>query len=260
MKVATYQFDIRFGDKEFNLKKIDHSLENVNADLIVLPEFFTTGILFSGKEQILKQAELIPGDYTCNKLIEIASKHRCHLIGSIIEIDNGSLYNTAVVIGPDGYIGKQRKIHLPNYEKQFFAHGDELNVFNIKDTKVGVITCFDCWFPEASRILASKGAQIICHSANIISASTYDIVKVRAMENVVFFISSNRIGSESNQEQAWSFRGESRIIDPKGNILAMSKEEEELLVTEIDSTIAIEKKTEDCNDLLNQAQMYQIVK
>lgn len=123
MKIGYYQFNVEFGAKEVNLAKLEKALQGVSVDLLVLPELFTTGILFSNKEQMSPQAEPVPNGYTCNLLIRIAQDNNCHIIGSILESEHGNYYNTAVVVGPQGYIGKHRKVHLPDIEKRLFSRG-----------------------------------------------------------------------------------------------------------------------------------------
>lgn len=256
MKVGVYQFDMVFCDKEQNVKQIEHALHGKDVDIVVLPELFSTGIMFSSKEEAIAQAELIPSGPTCQRFIQISAQNQCHLIGSIIEQDGERYYNTAVVIGPDGYIGKQRKIHLPDMEKEWFSRGEDWNVFDINGVKVGVMICFDCWFPEASRMLAAQGAQIICHSANIESPLTLDIVRIRAVENAAFLICANRIGQESNRDATCHFRGESRIIAPTGQILSQAGAEEEFMIVEIDPGLGEKKQYPECRDLLGEVRIY----
>jgi predicted amidohydrolase len=188
--------------------------------------------------------------------MRIAKKNNCHIIGSIVESEHGNYYNTAVVVGPQGYIGKHRKIHLPDDEKRLFSRGENLEVFDINGVQVGVIVCFECWFPEASRTLATKGAQIIVHTANIMSESTFDVVRVRAMENGVYLVCANRIGSESNDETSYNFRGESRIIDRQGNLLTVSGVMEDLQVVEILPEHAKQLQLPDCRDMRDEIRFY----
>jgi predicted amidohydrolase len=256
MKIGYYQFDVKFGDKEYNLAKLEKALQGITVDLLVLPELFTTGILFSDQEEVAAQAEPIPNGYTCNQLVRISMNNNCHIIGSILEAEDGQYYNTAVLVGPNGYIGKRRKIHLPDDEKRLFSQGENLEIFDINGVQVGVIICFECWLPEASRTLAAKGAQIIVHTANIMSESTLDVVKVRAMENGIYWVCANRIGSESNDEMTYRFRGESRIIDRQGNLLKTSGRTEDAQVVEIfperDRTLQLPN----CRDLRAEIQFY----
>lgn len=256
MKIGYNQCDVKYGDKT-NLSMLEKSLIGKEVDILVLPELFTTGILFSEKEKVFDLAEPVPDGYTCRRLISMASKYNCYLVGSIIELENGIIYNSAVVIGPEGFVGKQRKIHLTDYEKKYFESGSGFDIFNIKGVKVGIIICFDCWFPEATRILSSKGVQIILHTANIENSLSMEMARIRAIESVSFLVTSNRIGFESSGPLKSNFRGESRIVDVKGNLLSLAGKGEEFNVVEIDPDKAIEKKYDDCADLFSQVRLYQ---
>lgn len=255
MKIGYYQFDVKHKDKLANLEKVAGALSGIAADLIILPELFTTGILFDTAEEIKELAESVPNGPTCQRLIQIAHENNLYIAGSILEENAGFIYNTAVVVGPSGYIGKQRKVHLPDCEKPFFTSGTEHQIFDINGVKVGLMICFDCWFPEMARSLTKKGAQIICHTANIESQNTLDVVRVRAMENGVYLVCSNRLGTESNQEQTYNFCGKSRVMDSKGNILAESSNGvEEVRVVEINPESGLELS--DCRDMAAELSIY----
>lgn len=128
---------------------ISLKLENINNSinspiyLIVLPELFSTGYYFDTYNQLMEIAEEIPDGYTTKRLIEIAKSKNCNLVGAIVEKANDSLYISAIIVGPKGYIGKQRKRHLTDYESNFFPTGNESEVFDINGCKIGVIICFE---------------------------------------------------------------------------------------------------------------------
>ena len=123
MKVGLYQYDVKFGKKSFNLNKVTDTLLKHNFDLMVLPELFTTGYLFSSKEELISYAEPVPNGETTTALIEVANQKQAYIIGGIAEICGDQLYNTAVIVGPNGYIGKHRKIHLTKFEIPLFDRG-----------------------------------------------------------------------------------------------------------------------------------------
>jgi predicted amidohydrolase len=255
---GTLQMDIIPKQKEANLNFIDSTLAQTSqrVDLLVLPEFFTTGIFFTTKEEFAALAEPIPHGPTCHRLADIARRHQTTLVGSIIEQDGDRLYNTAIVVNPSGYMGKQRKRHLPDYEKQFFDSGDEIHLFEVNGVRLGILICFECWVPEACRALAAMGAQMICHTANIMSSATYEALRVRAIENATPIICANRIGSETQRGTTWSFRGESRIIDADGQVLSQLDNGPGLHVISLDPTRFHHKGNEDCSNLMDEMRKY----
>jgi predicted amidohydrolase len=171
------------------------------------------------------------------------------------EAVGNKLYNTAVVVGPEGLIGKHRKMHPSKFET-IFEHGCGLDVFDIEGVKIGVTICFDIWIPEAARVLALKGAQVICSPCNFGGPWTLDIARTRAMENKVYSILANRIGQEPMGEDIAHFRGESRIIDYMGDILAQAGDEECVKVVDIEPEEVIKKDTIMSSDLFNELQNY----
>ncbi|MFC2134174.1 nitrilase-related carbon-nitrogen hydrolase [Bacteroidota bacterium] len=234
MKVGFYQFDIIHKNKKANIAKVVESLTGKEFDLIVLPELFSTGYLFDFKEEVLTFAEELPEGDTTHSLEKITNEKNCYIVGSIPEIEDGKIYNTAFVIGPNGYMGKQRKLHLSKLEQKFFSSGSKIRTFDLNGTRIGIVTCFDSWFPEISRILSLNGAQILCQPANFGDEKTLGIIRTRAIENIVFTITSNRIGEETNKDINAAFRGESQIIGPSGQVIAKADKNENLTIIDID--------------------------
>lgn len=251
MKVASLQLDVRLGDKKRNIDKIEQLISKP-VDIVVLPELFSTGYFHKNFNELMRLSENIPDGYTTQELHRIAKKKDCYLIGAIIENDLDSLFITAVVVGPEGFVGKQRKIHLTDDEKEFYSRGENSEIFDIRGCKVGVIICFEGWFPESSRKLMVKGAQVICHSLLTCQEKSLDIIRVRAMENKTYFIVSNSISTEYKDGVPIKFRGDSRIIDYDGNILINANNEEAMIFTEIDEKAVEIKSLEDCKDLINE--------
>ncbi|WP_297278577.1 carbon-nitrogen hydrolase family protein [uncultured Brachyspira sp.] len=119
--------------------------------------------------------------------------------------------------------GVYRKIHLSDFEKNFFNSGDINNsnlVFNLNNTCISVQICFDLWFNEISRAQILNGSNIICVLANFGSNTTFEIARIRAIENLTPLVLCNRIGIEKNSIMEASFIGKSFICDEKGNYLA----------------------------------------
>ena len=99
-------------------------------------------------------------------MIETAKATNTYIVAGIAEADGIHLYDTAVLIGPEGYIGRYRKTHLWNREKLIFSTGDSYPVFDTRIGRIGLLICWDVWFPEVGRILAAQGADIICSVNN----------------------------------------------------------------------------------------------
>jgi omega-amidase len=143
-----------------------------------------------------------------------------------------TLYNTAVVIGPSGDIlGTYRKIHIAGEEKHYFRPGDRIPVFDTPVGRIGIAICYDTFFPEMTRILALKGAEILCFPYNAWSGvENKDVVKhlsvARAAESRVFVVASNRVGEDVGRV----FFGGSAIAGPRGGLFAQAGEDEEVLI------------------------------
>lgn len=250
MIIGALQMDIVKNNKEENLAKVHKYVKNQNIDLVVLPELFSTGYFYETKEEIEAIAEEVPNGHTTQKLIELSKELNTHIIGTIVEKENDYLFITAVVVSPDGYLGKHRKRHLTKGEVGIYNYGTSSEIYTINGVKVGIMVCFEGWFPESARELMIKGAQILCHSALITSEKTFDIMRIRAIENKAYLVMSNAISSEMFKGKAITFRGNSRVIDFNGNILVDGGKEEKLVITEVDPSITIKKDLEDCDDII----------
>ncbi len=249
MILGALQMNVIKDDKASNLDTVQRLIISP-VDLVVLPELFSTGYFFDSGDKLMEIAEEIPNGYTTDRLTEIAKAANCHLVGAIVEKEEGKLYITAVLAGPNGYVGKQRKRHLTDHETKYFTPGDSSEVFNILDCRVGMLICFEGWFPESSRELTVRGAQIICHSMLTCQQKTMDIMRVRAIENKVFMVVANSISTEMFDNNSITFRGDSRVIDFNGNILINAGKEEKLISAEVDEKAASLKDLEDCRDLV----------
>ena len=169
MKLAVFQFTPHFGEKEANIEKLRGATSGLDCDLLVLPEFALTGYQFTSREEVAAAAEPVPGARTCDALAELAARLECHIVCGLPEESGGEYFDSAVLVGPRGYAGKYRKAHLFHEEKLWFSPGDTgFEVFDTGAVRIGVIICFDWLFPEATRILALKGAQVVVQPANLI--------------------------------------------------------------------------------------------
>ena len=171
IKVAAVQFDPQVGieNKKANVESTLTLIADAareGAQLIVLPELASTGYSFDTREEAYLHAEPVPNGPTSDAWIEAAREHDAYVVAGILEQEGVKLYDTAVLIGPEGYIGKYRKTHLWNREKLLFTPGSEYPVFDTKIGRIGLLICWDIWFPEVARILAAQGADIICSTNN----------------------------------------------------------------------------------------------
>ncbi len=252
-KVGFLQTHPDFGQVESNLVAIEKSFQNVNADLMVLPELFNTGYQFKNIEEAKAISEVIPEGQTTQFLVKLAQKTQTAIIAGIAEIENGTLFNSAVIISSQGYLGKYRKAHIFDTERKFFKQGDmPLKTFQLGHANVGVMICFDWRFPEVSRTLALHGADIIAHPSNLVLPHCPQSMITRCLENRVYAVTADRIGSESRiAGESLTFIGQSQIVDPNGEVLyRASQDQEEIKVIEIDLDLAREKKINSHNDLL----------
>jgi predicted amidohydrolase len=244
MRVAVAQIEPRLGENDSNLETCLARLEQAvaaGAELLVLPECAIPGYMFDSAEEALPFAEEIPGPST-QALADACRRLGAHVVCGLLERDGDLLYNSAVLVGPDGLVGSYRKTHLPFLGvDRFTAPGDELPVYDTPLGRIGLEICYDLRFPEATRTLALKGAEIVAHPTNFPLAArvqTELITVARAAENRIFLLTANRVGKERRGE----FCGWSQIVDPYGRRLAEASETEEaLLLAEIDVEQARDK-------------------
>jgi predicted amidohydrolase len=252
MKAGFYQFSPAFGNKEGNLEKVLSAVKDADVDLIVLPEFFATGYQFVSKDEVAKLSERIPEGDTTELLSEISSQKGFYIVAGLPEKDGERFFNSAVLTGPDGFIGVYRKTHLFFEEKLFFSPGDTgFKVWNTEIGRIGIMICFDWFFPESMRVLALMGADIVAHPANLVMPFCPDAMPVRCLENRAYAITANRIGEEKRKEgQSIRFIGQSLIVSPEGKVLIRAMEDEEvLMITEIEPELARDKSLTSLNNI-----------
>ncbi|MEO8514336.1 MAG: nitrilase-related carbon-nitrogen hydrolase [Ignavibacteria bacterium] len=260
MKCGYLQFKPELCNADANIAKIlemtgSHKKE---FDLLVMPELANSGYLFTSMDKAISASEEIPHGKFCQTLIKIAQDNNAYIVSGLSERAGDKLFNSSILVGPNGEVNTYRKTHLFHEEKLWFQPGDSgLNVFEISGgfgkVKVGMMICFDWIFPEAARTLALKGAQIIAHPSNLVLEYCQRAMFTRAIENHVFTITANRIGTEVNKKthKELFFTGQSVIVDPKGNYLAEgSKDTEEIVIVEIDPNAALNKDITGMNNIL----------
>jgi predicted amidohydrolase len=251
MKIGVYQNDPEFGQVDKNIQQAITALNNIEADLMVLPELFNTGYQFISKEEALGLAEEIPTGKTCRAMMEYAAAKNIFLVFGLAERVRGKVFNSAALVGPKGYIGRYRKSHLFLEETFFFQPGDTgFRVFDIGLANVGIMICFDWWFPESARVLALKGADIICHPANLVLPSCQQAMVIRSLENGVFSATANRIGTEARGgKEPLNFTGESQVLNHRGDILTcLEKNKTGICVVDVNIKMAKDKSITPLND------------
>ncbi len=252
MIVGFVQMNVEFGEKEDNIERALSLMEkNLPCDLFVLPELFNTGYSFISKSEVEELAERVPEGVTTEALLDFCKRHDTYIVAGIVEKNEGKIYNSAVVCGPTGFIGKYQKTHLFYVEKKWFARGKTgFNVFNLEKAKIGVMICFDWIFPEVCRVLALKGAEIICHPSNLVLPYAQKAMLTRSIENKVFSITANRVGLEERGGYRFYFTGRSQITNPRMEVLVQAGEKEEKVgLANIDVAEARDKKITDFNHI-----------
>jgi len=239
-KVALAQISCKRGDKAENIKTIESRVTKAKqqgADLVIFPELSLTG--YTMRDQIYELAETIPGHST-TVLEKVAKKTGAYIIFGMPELSEktqATVYNAAVLVGPDGFIGKYRKMYLPTHsvfeEKRYFRPGYQTAVFETELGKIGLIICYDIFFPEVTRLTRLKGAQlIVCISASPATRRTFfeTLTAARAIENTAFLAYVNLVGIEDGLQ----FWGGSRLVGPNGKVLVKAKyDEEDMVIGEI---------------------------
>ena len=211
MKIGYVQTSPIFSEIAQNFEQVEDLIGNAKGDLIVLPELFATGYTFISKEEAESMAETTEGK-TANFLMGLAKKTGAVVVGGFVEKDGNQIFNSSMIVSDCEVLGTYRKLHLYYKEKQWFSSGNKpLEIYKVKDAKVGIMICFDWFFPETIRSLALLGADIIAHPANLVLPYCQKAMITRCLVNRVFAITSNRIGNEARGEDNFTFTGGSQI-------------------------------------------------
>ena len=244
-KVAAIQFCAN-EDKERNLELASRYIDiavGKGVDVVVLPEMFNC---CGHKEVMIRNAEDVPG-YTTDFMSEKARKNGIHIVcGSIFEkAGSNKAFNTSVVIDRNGeIIAKYSKVHLFDIdipdkisykESEHVVAGNKMVTVNMGTFDAGLAICYDLRFCELFRFLALKGAKIVfIPSAFTFATGEYHwepLVTARAIENQVFVVAANQVGKGPNNITCY---GKSMIVDPWGRVLAKAKDDENIIIAEID--------------------------
>ena len=262
LRVACVQMNPEIGQTERNVaRSLDFIAQAAagGAGLVVLPELCNTGYVFETREEAMALAEPIPDGPSCRRWREAAAKHRMVIVAGITERDGDVLYNSAVVVGPQGVLGTYRKNHLWGAENLFFERGNlGMPVFRIGAGRIACAICYDIWFPETFRLAALQGADLLCVPTNWVPMPSQPkdmlvMANVLAMggahSNSMFVACADRVGVERGQP----FLGNSLLVSHSGWPLAgpASGTEEEILIADMNLADARRKRTlNDFNQLL----------
>ncbi len=235
------QIEPNLGDISGNLKKIEKAVKKAReqrSDIVIFPEMCLTGYVL--RDRVYEVAERIPGRSV--KAVEaMAKKNSLYVVFGMPELSEkaqATIYNASVLVGPEGFVGKYRKMYLPTHsifeEKRYFRPGSKPCVFETSLGRLGLMICYDIYFPEVTRLARLEGAQLmICISASPAIRQVFFevLISARAIENTFFMAFTNMVGIEDGLQ----FWGGSRLVGPNGKVIVQAKcDEEDLLTHEVD--------------------------
>jgi omega-amidase len=236
---ACVQFDVRPGDVAANCAAMRTGVDEAvaaGAKLLVLPELWATSFLSTFDEPVVAEAEAAE-----QELRELSAAHGLVIIASNLEVSGEHVYNTARVHQRGQLLGSYRKIHLfsPNAENRFHSTGDQPLVVATEHGLLGVLICYDLRFPELARYYFHRGVELLAVPGQWPEARSQHwrtLLRARAIENEMFVIGCNRTGQEPSQKSGdpMAFPGDSRIIDPAGEVLAKGSGEAGAVVAPIE--------------------------
>ena len=255
LRVGYFQFRPLFGKVGRNLKHVVDALAGVQADIVVLPELAFTGYYFADRDEALAVAEDPSASETVDALTGLCKQRDFYLVTGFAERRHEKVFNSALLIGPQGLVHVYRKLHLFNTEKQVFDVGDTpLTVQEVRGARLGLMVCFDWAFPEVARALALQGADILCHPSNLVLHYGQQAMLTRCIENKVFAVTTNRCGVEKRPHGILKFTGRSQIAAPGGQLLSQAPGQRETLhVIEIDPDLARSKAITAQNDIIKDS-------
>lgn len=253
VRIACIQMEPHVGEKDANLAR---SLELIaeaaagGASLVVLPELCNSGYVFETRQEAFALAEAIPGGPTTEAWAGAAREHRMTIVAGIAEREGRALYNSAVIVDPQGYVGTYRKNHLWAAENLFFEPGNlGVPVFHTEIGRIAAVICYDIWFPEVFRLAALQGADILCVPTNWVPMPEQpdNLPKMSnllaiggAHANSMFVAAADRIGVERGQP----FIGNSLVVGCTGWPLAgpASDDREEIIYADANLSDARRKR------------------
>jgi predicted amidohydrolase len=234
-------------------------------ELIAFPEMSVTNFFEhepKGKENYWKNGAISIDDPAITQIVEVVKEKNCYVVVGFAERSEliGKIYNSALLIGPEGIIGITRKLHFPGLEKLYFSPGSEIPVFDTPIGKIGISICYDSMFTEYLRVLAVKGAEIVVMTSSIWKGGDkggigseeskekfWDQLPVtEAVTNQVFVVACNGGGTHMIGKEigTWERLGLSKIVSPMGEILAkLGGNDENLLHAELKKDLLEEARS-----------------
>ena len=235
------------------------------ADLVMFGELSVSGYLLDSSHLVdpgvgpvmhYRRAESVPGPAT-HRLAALAQKHGVFIAAGMADTEAGVVYNSYFLVGPGGYVGKQRKTHMPSVEYPYYGVASQFQVFDIGICKIGISICFDNWFPETSRILALKGAEVVLAPFmwRIPSGSDTEkrlaaqqrrnrqmkVFPARALDNAMYVIVLDHVGVEA---EGFELPGVSTAFSPAGDVIAQSEPlAEEMRIVELQERLLEKART-----------------
>ena len=272
IRVAAVSMNGRLGEPSRVLEEISDWIKQgveAGAELMLFPELVIHGHCTPNTYEL---AERVPDGPSTQRLCRLAAQYHVQISAGLSEKENDLVFNAQVLVGPDGYIGKQRKLHLSRDEVLFYKGGRNLPVFDLGKCRVGISICYDTMFPEVARILALRGAEVLLmphavrekawdetsasqQGARRWVAEHYRVmIPARCRENSCFAVAADQAGRAGfvdrypkNSPSQPHHAGGAYIVDPEGQILAQTQEEKiepELVVATLKAaTIANERAT-----------------
>lgn len=243
--VAVAQMEPRLGQNAANLNTLMTMARTAfaqEARLIVFPECAISGYGFDTLEEARRAAEPVPGP-SSEALQTLCAEYQSYLVYGLLERDGETVYNTAVLLGPEGFIGRYRKLHLPflGVDRLITPGNEGFKVWETAIGRIGIAICYDLRFPESLRVLALQGADIVALPTNWPDGSQLMpdfVTRTRALENRVYLLACNRVGEESG---FWFF-GRSQIVGTSGRVLVEAGEAPEIAYASIDPLRARQKR------------------
>lgn len=242
--VAAVQYEPQFGAREHNLSQLVHLVRQAaraGARLVVLPEMAATGYCFRDRAEIAPFVELVPGGPTVEALAGVAAAEGIYVVAGLPEVEpaTGAFYNAAVLVGPQGYVGKYRKTHLFIDDTRWARDGDlGMPVFDTELGRIAMLICMDLDYWETARLVALAGADVIAFPTNWLGHQTS--WRARAVENGVYVVAANRWGDE----RGTVFCGNSAVLDPYGGALNLLSTGDGLALAEVDLDLARQARAE----------------
>lgn len=272
-KIAIVQHASPLGKKCQNLETTRlwaRRAKKAGADLVVFPELSITG--HGGHVSMIRQAEAVPDGESCRAVMDLARDLDLFICAGIAELDRETQYNCQFIVGPDGFVGKQRKVHLSGDEYFYFRHGTDLPVFELPFAKIGIVICYDNLLPEVARTQAVRGAEVSLgvHAARVGKwpatlkerrrtmgywlAQWRLLHPARAYDNGCYVCLNNTVGQSARGIRGVEANhlGGLMVYGPDGALVAENdaiRLKEEMLVVPLKAAAVHQRRTAECFNL-----------